>query len=53
MTDPAANALERVQRYLDTWAPFRGGRSLDTHADHHLFLGDLRDVVHMASEGVR
>jgi hypothetical protein len=39
-----------VSRYLDTWAPFRGGRSVASRGDEHLFLGDLRIVTALAAE---
>lgn len=54
MTDSIdARSLDRVQRYLETWRPVRSGRAIDQRDDETLYLGDLINVVWLASEGIR
>lgn len=37
--------VERVRRYVDRWAMYRGGRSLASRGGDHLFLDDLRALL--------
>jgi hypothetical protein len=39
------DAVVRIGTFLDTWKPYRGGRSLANHGGKHLFLGDLRALM--------
>lgn len=47
----AAEALARIEAFLEPLAPYRGGVSLASRSGRHLFLKDVRTVIETLRTG--